>query len=208
MVGTETPNVVGVVLAGGASIRMGRDKALVEVAGKPMLAWVIGALEAVTPRIVIAGPERAGWEHHAFVTDPGTPHRGPLAGITTAMAHVDRDALLIVVGVDQPWIRQATLSSIAARFTQRPVVPVPDGVRQTTCAAYPANLDLVATRELNGGGSIQSMLDRTAFDPFTEADMAMCGEDGRSWFSVNTADDLAEGLVLYGEPSSDSMMDS
>jgi hypothetical protein len=45
------------------------------------------------------------------------------------------------------------------------------------------------------------MLDRTAFDPFTEADLASCGEDGRSWFSVNTPEDLAEGLGRYGTPS-------
>ena len=117
------------------------------------------------------------------------------------MDHMSPDALLLVVGVDQPWVRPSTLSAITARFDELPVVPVPDGVRQTTCAAYPANDLLVATRELNAGGSIQSMLDRTAFDPFTEADSISCGEDGRSWYSVNTPDDLAEGLGRYGPPS-------
>ncbi len=200
MVETRTGKLVGVVLAGGASRRMGTDKALVDVGGRPMLAWVVMALEAVTDRLVIAGPERAGWTRHTFVGDAGALHRGPLAGVAAAMPHVDHEDLLVVVGVDQPWVRPETLESIIARYAERPVVPVPDGVRQTTCAAYPANLALVATRELNAGGSIQSMLDRTAFDPFTEADIAVCGEDGRSWFSVNTEADLAEGLVLYGAP--------
>ena len=38
---------IGVMLAGGASSRMGTDKATVEVAGRPMSAWVLDALSAV-----------------------------------------------------------------------------------------------------------------------------------------------------------------
>ena len=201
MVENSNDNLVGVVLAGGASRRMGTDKALVEVAGRPMLDWVVDAVAAVTNDVVVSGEPRPHFaEHLRFVEDKGEPKRGPLAGIVAVMDHVDSDALLIVVGVDQPWVRPTTLRAIAARFTERPVVPVPDGVRQTTCAAYPANDVLVATRELNAGGSIQSMLDRTAFDPFTEADLASCREDGRSWFSVNTPEDIAEGLHRYGPP--------
>jgi molybdopterin-guanine dinucleotide biosynthesis protein A len=202
MVETNTANLIGVVLAGGASRRMGRDKALVDVAGRPMLDWVVDALGATVSEVVVSGEPRAPWaDRLRFVEDTGDPKRGPLAGIVAVMEQTGPDALLLVVGVDQPWVRPVTLAEIAGRFTGLPVVPVPDGVRQTTCAVYPANELLVATRELNAGGSIQSMLDRTAFDPFTEADLASCGEDGRSWFSVNTPVDLAEGLDRYGPPS-------
>ncbi|HEY5650688.1 MAG TPA: NTP transferase domain-containing protein, partial [Acidimicrobiia bacterium] len=134
MVGTPPGKLVGVILAGGASRRMGEDKALVEVAGRPMLAWVATALEASTDRILVAGPERAGWSDLTFVNDAGAPHRGPLAGVAAAMPHVDQGDLVVVVGVDQPWVRTETLRSIVAKFVERPVVPVPDGVRQTTCA--------------------------------------------------------------------------
>lgn len=204
MVETNSGNLVGVVLAGGASRRMGRDKALVDVAGRPMLDWVADALGAVTTQIVVAGERRPRWaDRLRFIEDHGAPRRGPLAGLVAVMEHVDARSLLLVVGVDQPWVRPSTIGEIATRFTGLPVVPVPDGIRQTTCAAYPANDLLVATRELNAGGSIQSMLDRTAFDPFTEADLESCGEDGRSWFSANTPDDVAEGLDRYGPPSSE-----
>lgn len=201
MVGTGTINVVGVVLAGGAGRRMGRDKALVEVAGRPMLDWVVEALGSVTGEVVVSGEPRARWSDRLrFVADTGASRRGPLSGISAVMDHVGGNSLLVVVGVDQPWVRPGTLQSIVERFEQLPVVPVPDGVRQTTCAAYPSTHVLVATRELNAGGSVQSMLDRTAFDPFTEADLEACGEDGRSWFSVNTPGDLDEGMDRYGPP--------
>ena len=202
MVENETGNLIGVVLAGGASRRMGRDKALVDVADRPMIDWVIDALAVVTNEVIVAGDPRAPWDERIrFIEDTGDTRRGPLAGVVAVMERTDPDDLLLVVGVDQPWVRSATLRAIAERFTGLPVVPVPDGVRQTTCAAYPANHLRAATRELNSGGSIQSMLDRTAFDPFTEADLASCSEDGRSWYSVNTIDDLTQGLDRYGPPT-------
>lgn len=202
MVGNDIGNLIGVVLAGGASRRMGRDKAVVELAGRPMIDWVIDALAAVTNEVVVAGPPRAPWsEELRFLEDGSRTKRGPLAGLVAVMEQVEISDLLLVVGVDQPWVRPATLRAIVKRFTELPVVPVPDGVRQTTCAAYPANHLRVATRELNGGGSIQSMLDRTAFDPFTESDLSSCSEDGRSWYSVNTTEDLVEGLNHYGPPT-------
>ena len=201
MVGNGTPNLVGVVLAGGESRRMRTDKALVEVGGRPMLSWVLDALDAVVEDTVIAGPARDRWKDRRFLEDSGSPQRGPLSGVSAAMESVAPGTVLVVVAVDQPWVRTQTLEAIAGSFVELPVVPVPDGVRQTTCAAYPADLSLVAIRELNAGGSIQSMLDRTAFDPLTEADISACGEDGRSWFSVDTAEDLATGLERYGPPA-------
>ena len=167
-----------------------------------MLDWVADALAAVTPQVVISGEPRSRWaDRLEFIEDGNEPGRGPLAGIVATMELVGPGSLLVVVGVDQPWARPTTLRRIAERFAELPVVPVPDGVRQTTCAAYPSSHLLAATRELNAGGSIQSMLDRTAFDPFTESDLESCSEDGRSWFSVNTPDDLATGMDRYGPPS-------
>ncbi|HKX75709.1 MAG TPA: NTP transferase domain-containing protein, partial [Acidimicrobiia bacterium] len=87
--------VVGVVLAGGASRRMGRDKALVEVGGKPMIAWVVGALEEAGLEVVVAGKPQ-GWEGRRGLTDP-PGLVGPLAGL---MAALGEGHDLVAVGVD------------------------------------------------------------------------------------------------------------
>ncbi len=118
------------------------------------------------------------------------------------MRTVPADARLLVVGVDQPWIRPTTLDALARMADELPVVPVPDGIRQVTCALYPASLLEVAEAELTGGGSIQSVLDRSSFAPFTDADAEAVGEDGRSWFSVDDEAALAAGLARFGVPGS------
>ena len=61
-------------------------------------------------------------------------------------------------------------------------------------------LAALAQSELDGGGSIQSLLDLASFRPVTTAEWTAWGEDGRSWFSVDTREALAAGLDAYGSP--------
>ncbi len=174
--------MIGVVLAGGASKRMGRDKALVEVAGQPMIAWVIDALAAVCPRVLISGRDWNGWPR----LDDHPHFEGPLAGLAAAL-DLGEDVLL--VGVDQPWVRSETLASLA----EHRGVPVDQGLPQVTCGSYQSSLD-----PRSGDGSLQSLV--LPEDLIPENIWRSWDEDGRSWFSVDRPDDLATGLERFGSP--------
>jgi hypothetical protein len=99
--------MLGVILAGGESTRMGKDKATVEVAGRSMLEWVTAAVVEAGLEPVVAGRVEGPADVEAF-PDPGVPHRGPLAGLVGAMHH-HPDTPAVLVSVDQPWVRPATL---------------------------------------------------------------------------------------------------
>jgi molybdopterin-guanine dinucleotide biosynthesis protein A len=178
---------------------MGTDKALVELAGVPMSSWVRDALASVCDRVVAAGrPEGlAGVEGIADLT---ADRRGPLAGLVAALETAGT-APVVLVGTDQPWVRVETLRLMIDLVSDLPVVPTDaSGNRQTTCAIYPPGILSVALDELLAGGSIQSVLDRTAFRPVEEEMWKSWGEDGRSWFSVDTRAEIDEGLGLFGPP--------
>lgn len=201
MVRTQRDNTIGVILAGGASRRMGRDKADVEIEGERMVDLVADALGPVAGRLVVAGRTRPPSGVAAIaVPDAIDGQLGPLAGLAAVMSISPAGARLVTVAVDQPWVRTETLTALLDIDTELPVVPVPDGIRQTTCAVFPADLAVAAMEELKGGGSIQSLLDRSSFHPFTEEDMERTGEDGRSWFSVDTAEQISIGLAAFGRP--------
>ncbi len=186
--------MIGAVLAGGRSTRMGRDKAEVKVGEATMLERVAGALEEAVGKVVVLGAHREGWECW-----PDMVHvEGPLAGIATALHRAEADAVL-VVAVDHPFVRPETLRNLAAITGDLPVVPVDDhGTRQVTCALYPETIAAAATEEAAAGGSIQSLLDRVAFRPVTPAEWREWGEDGRSWYSADSPEALAQGLARYG----------
>jgi molybdopterin-guanine dinucleotide biosynthesis protein A len=79
-----------------------------------------------------------------------------------------------------------------------PIVPVDDhGIRQVTCAIYPKSVADAATEEASNGGSVQSLLDRVSFTAVTSDTWRSWGEDGRSWFSADDPESLAQGLSQF-----------
>ncbi|MGH8957581.1 MAG: molybdenum cofactor guanylyltransferase [Acidimicrobiia bacterium] len=186
-------SVLGVVVAGGSGTRMGRDKALVLLEGRPLIAWVVDALEAVCPRVLVAG-RVDGWEGRRGIEDlPGV--RGPLAGLAAALREGEE---VLLLAVDQPWAKSSTLAGLGQ--IGGTAVPLDDGVRQVTCALYSPSLASVAATETARGGSLQSLLDHASVTEVGPEEWATWDEDGRSWFSVDTPADLRRGRKLFGPP--------
>lgn len=104
---------VAVILAGGASRRMGRDKAGVEVLGASSLARVEGAARAALADVLVVGGERAG-----AVPDL-IPGEGPLQAVVAA-ARARPGRALLLLPCDVPLIEPADVGRLAA--------PLPDGV--------------------------------------------------------------------------------
>ena len=97
-------DLVGAVLTGGASRRMGRDKAVIQIEGARMVDRVAAALAAAgCSNVVAIGPRQlAGDLAHIDDLYPG---EGPLGGVLTAMGSVASvDAWLCVVACDLPWL--------------------------------------------------------------------------------------------------------
>ena len=186
--------LLGAVLAGGRSLRMGVDKADVVVAGSSLLERVASALGEVADRVVVLGKPREGYESWP----DQTPGPGPLAGLATALARMTEDRAL-VVAVDNAFVRPETLRRLVSIDSDLPVVPVDDeGMRQVTCAVFPKQVAAQALEEAEAGGSVQTLLDRVSFLPVTPDQWGGWGEDGRSWFSVDTPHALEKGIERFG----------
>ena len=131
----------GLVLAGGESRRMGRDKAALEYDGRTQLeatfelvsrhceqAWVSvrtvqarDPVRSTLPRIV-----------------DGTVGQGPIAGIAAAQAE-HPDAAWLVVACDLPFLDDATLTQLVAHRGNGPVAAyrsAHDGLPEPLCAIY------------------------------------------------------------------------
>ncbi len=176
--------VVGIILAGGESRRMGSDKALVEVGGRPMAGWVAEAM-AGFDKVVMVGRRRgvAGLE---AIPDLQPGPAGPLNGLQTAL-DVFRSPV-VAVAVDQPLVRSGTLERLAEWAATNQTAVCVDERPQVTCAAYSADCLDEATRVLRSGGSIQQMLRSVPWTRLDRKVWSSWGEDGRSWFSMDSPD--------------------
>lgn len=95
----NTPRTLtGVILAGGASRRMGgQDKGLVLFQERPLVAWVIDALAPQVDEILIVANRNLetyrAFGHHV-VSDLRPDFPGPLAGFEAALTHARHDWIL------------------------------------------------------------------------------------------------------------------
>jgi molybdenum cofactor guanylyltransferase len=154
------PHASGIVLAGGASRRMGRDKRLLELGGEPILARVARIVAAVTDElIVVVAPTRPLPDGILTgLAARGVADRradaGPLAGLEAGLDAVGNE-LAVVVAADMPWLDAALLDRMVERLaagTADAVAVASDRGLEPLLAAYrraPA-LD-AATRLLDAG---------------------------------------------------------
>ncbi len=112
----DPKNVVAVILAGGASTRMGRDKATLEIAGERLVDRVAAVLrEALRqagedPRIVVSG-RVDGFE---CVTDRH-PGSGPVEGLRSVFESQPDAVWLLAVPVDLPALTVEALAPLLAQ---------------------------------------------------------------------------------------------
>ena len=90
--------ITAVILAGGASSRMGTDKALLDWRGRPFLAHIIDALRPQVDGIVINGPATPALMRFGLplIADASAERRGPLAGIMAALDFGATEFILVV----------------------------------------------------------------------------------------------------------------
>lgn len=103
------PPFAGAVLCGGASRRMGRDKALIPVDGRTLAGRVADALDAAGASPVVAvGGDLAALRAEGLTAVPDAmPGAGPLAGIVTALGP-GRDRATTLDTLDTPDVPDAS----------------------------------------------------------------------------------------------------
>lgn len=186
--------IEGFILAGGASSRMGRDKARLELGGRSFVERIGAALACVAERVsVVGGREDFGACGLAVVPDVYAQW-GALGGLHGALAAC-RAPWAAVVACDLPFVTgelMARLVSLAENFDT--VVPVqPDGREQPLCALYRVEPCLRLAEELIASGERRprALLRRVRTRRVESAELADI--EGASLFftNVNTPEDHA-----------------
>ena len=136
------------LLAGGKSSRMGRDKSLLELGGQPLWRHQLETLRALAPeQLMLAGPARP--ECNCEVIRDEVPDAGPLGGVAAGLKHC-RTSLLLVLAVDLPQMSAEFLRSLLAACDQsQGIVPrKADRGYEPLAAVYPVSCAAFASGAL------------------------------------------------------------
>lgn len=178
------PRPVGVVLAGGASSRMGRDKALLEIEGETLLARAARRLREVCDEVLIADAGRLGGV-------PDGPGRGPAAGLLGA-ARARPGRSLLVLAVDLPFVPAPLLEELA-RSAADLALPGWSGGVEPLCAFYgPAALAILEERVGRGRLDLWSLPDEPGLSVrrLGEEELRRFGEPAKLFLNLNRPEDL------------------
>lgn len=192
----DDATIAGAVLTGGASRRMGRDKALIEIDGVPLADRVASVLRCAgcDPVVAIGGDERLRRRLATPVLPDRLPGHGPLGGVLVALETVaDADGphrdRVVVVACDLPDLTPASIGALidAARRSDEGAaadVVVARSDRLEPAVAVWSVSALPAVSALHGAG------ERALRDVIARLRHVEVGLDPAVLRNVNTPDDL------------------
>lgn len=150
-----------VLLVGGESRRMGRDKAMLVFHARPLWERQIALLRKLQPQeiFVSARTEPVWLPHDAQLLLDEPPSRGPLSGLTTALNRM-QTSHLIALAVDMPWMTSARIRVLCGRATIGcGVVPIIGDLAEPLAAIYPREVAIDFLIALRGGDfSMQTLV--------------------------------------------------
>jgi len=191
----------GVILAGGLSTRFGgRDKAMIEWQGRPILDHIRRALgECFRETLLVTNaPGRfAAWDM-TLVTDL-LAERSSLTGIQAGLFYA-RQPFAFVTACDTPLLQPALIRLLleAAEDTIDVVVPQTANGLEPLCAVYSQRCLQLITHQLERGDyRIRSFFQRATVRRIPEARLRQADPDLRSFFNINSPADLEMALRQF-----------
>ncbi len=198
--GRQFASVTGFVLAGGASRRMGRDKAKLLLGRETMLDRQLRMLRPVCRSVAVLGPRAIVTGLDVPVFPDEMPGRGPLGGIFTGIKRT-RTEFNLFLGCDLPFLEVAFLRYLCKRALEcQADVTVPKSQNhrlQPLCAVYRRRaLGAVRTSLESGENKVSQFFSRVRCVVIPWRDIARGGFAARIFDNMNTPEDYQAATKL------------
>lgn len=203
----NTGDVTAVILAGGKGSRIGRDKALIPLGGRPLVEHVLRRVRPLAAKVLVVTSGQDGRDSLEFLECPGAvevvtdlvPYGGPLAGIHAGLTASPTDRC-VVVGCDMPFLSTALLAHLVGGLARADaVVPRMAGMGfvEPLAAAYSRSCARAIERLLaQGPCRVARLFDEVRVEYVDEDAWRTFDSEGLSFFNVNTPADLARATLL------------
>jgi molybdopterin-guanine dinucleotide biosynthesis protein A len=182
---------------------MGRDKAWLDLGGRPLIERVLRASQPAVDRLLIViSPDTAERTRYlelaarwkADLLPDRWPGAGPLGGIETALTSLSPAETALVLACDLPFLTSELLLRLRQESTPRPgeiIVPCDiDGRRQPLAAVYPATcLELVRTQLREGRRRVDLLYEKFPTRTLTFANLRGLEGAERFFTNLNTPED-------------------
>lgn len=185
--------LTAVLLAGGESRRMGRDKAAIVFRGQPLWQRQLELLRCLHPeKIFVSVRKEPLWlpvEAELLLDEP--PFRGPLGGLTIALERM-QTSHLVALAVDMPFMTSEQMRMLLDLATVGcGVLPMLGERAEPLAAIYPREVGGDFSAALEGDDFSLQQLSRSLAQAAKLRILPFSREEERLYRSVNEPTDLA-----------------
>ncbi len=191
------------ILAGGMGSRLGyREKALIDINGKPLISFVIESLEKVVDNIIISVRDKTqgelfeAFQGYKFAYD-SYKNKGPLAGILSGLEACE-DEYCFIAACDLPFINEKVVKLLFNKCDEGYDAAIPrheDGFLEPLHAVYRCKPMIMETKKAIEGGKKTIIL-----APVFKLHVYYVGMDEiknfdselRTFMNINTREDIEE----------------
>jgi molybdopterin-guanine dinucleotide biosynthesis protein A len=180
------------IQSGGQSSRMGQDKALVHLGGKPIIEYVLERVEGLGDEILITTNHPADYAYLGIhVEGDADPGAGSLPGLETALK-ASHHSYTLVLACDMPFVSRPLLEYMIELMPHADIiVPQRQGYFEPMHAIYSQRclkpIEIVLKR---GETRVVSFYDQVQVRIVDETELAQFDPQGMSFFNINTPQDL------------------
>lgn len=190
------------IQAGGESHRMGRNKALLPLAGRSLIEHVLARLEGLGDEILITTNRPQDYYFLGLRLVPDlVPGIGALAGLHASLTAARWDSVL-VVACDMPFISRPLLEHLVGLAPQADVVIPRHGDKyEPLHAVYNRSNCLPALENALAAGlkRLISFFPQVKVLPVEESELTRLDPQGLNFFNINTPEDLAQAEIILAE---------
>jgi len=183
-------------VAGGKSLRMGQDKAWIELDGEPLIMRVAGVLAQVADEVIIVANDPRYESLGLRVVRDRYPEGGALGGIATGVGAAQHDTVL-VAACDLPFLATAVWRVLLDHAGEADVIiPRIAGEYEALHALYTkACMPHLARALAENRLRVTSFFDAVRVLAVEEPELRAVDPTLRAFTDVNTPEDLASALA-------------
>ncbi len=195
-------NISGIVLAGGKSSRIGRDKGSLMVGEISLAERSLSKMNDLFDEVIYVTNDQA--PHPATppfkIASDEIPHLGPLGGILAGLKNM-KNKRAFIVAYDMPFVSPELVRYLIQIDEEADVVvPEIDGKLEPLHAVYGDQcVDLISAQLSNHDSKIINFYDKANAIHVSEEQIKKIDPDLRSFFNINTWDDIKEAMSIIGK---------
>lgn len=196
--------ITGIILAGGESKRMGKDKATLKFSGDTLIKKTVDLFKTLFPEVIIISKKTDHLKDLGCeVIEDISPERGAMVGIVTAF-NAAKSESIFVAACDMPFLNKEVISYIIEEGSGfDAALPVVEGKKHPLHALYSRNcFDAMSFTLKNGRKSVNAFIDSLENENVrlvSEDEIKKVDPNTLSLFNMNTQEELerAKEIIIH-----------